>query len=1161
MSKIVPNKIYALPAREPIRAGDEITPEELINLLDAIKEHIDESQRAIFSSHITRHIGKDSTYALKSEAFQGLKIIHDRFMDKETKASEKAMIALKLQERAEECTPGFHNGINEVLDGFFLASHLNDLMYRMRQDIVARTATRISDDTHVNNRCFVIAETSGYGVHPINRNDQYLNHRNDEFPNKMIEEELEKSFDKELRIFTVLQGLEDQLRGQLSRAGYEGLKVAGYQLEEFDGIENQLLLLFQDVPEAQALLQAKTELQQKLELEAQNRETAFTEMRRFVEAHPEAFTAFKVHTNLKLRALLGEGGLLPFASTWAKEAQNRLTAEEKVEFFKIKENFEAAQKASRMHEVREKLHEAQKSFYPLFFLKSGAGVTDINWPQVRQLLWQGIKRQQYFESSPEQYIDVIMNPSTSDIEKADAYKVLLRTQNLQDLLDLLVSGHPPEHLISAALSEYFSKMPGEPYQAFKSILSSGLKHEVKRIFFQAHFSQFHAAIKEDTPFFIEIIVFMTQEQLVQDLQDAALLRVILDENMLVKLLREKKLDNFKLLIHAISQLSAYIGKEFLKRFFTQIDKDGRNALMRVVADNPASIKSLIEGMLQLPEGIREEVLERVFTQTDKISRNALMWVAAYNPVAIQSLIEGMLQLPVGIRKEVLRSVFTQTDMHGRNVLMRTAAYNHVVIQPLMEGMLRFPEGIGAEILKGVFTEIDEDGRNRIMLETHYRPASIQPLMEGMLQLPEGIREEILNSFFTQTNKENRNVLMRAAATKPEAIQPLMEGMLQLPEGIREEFLNSFFTQTDKDDRNAFMRAAATKPEAIQFLVEGMLQLPDGIGEGFLKHFFIQTDKDSRNELMVAAATKPEAIQPLVNGMLQLPAGMREEVLRNVFTQTDNGYDRNVLMVAAATKPEAIQPLMGGMLQLPVGIREEILKSVFTQTNKNDRNVLIRTVANKPEAIQPLIDGMLQLPDDIRKEILKSAFTQTDNDYHWNVLMWAAADSPEAIQPLVNGILQLSDGIGEGFLKRFFIQTDKDGRNALMVAVTWELEAIQPLIDGMLQLPDDIRKEILKSVFTQTDRLGKNALMVALEQRPEAVEPLKACLSTLPGDIKDKVFQQASRSEKPEVVQQSSAIQKELTASNIEKTKDIKKELEQLDKGPTSQNNNHRPRRG
>ena len=247
MPFINPDTIYAFPETEPARSGDEISPEELTGLVDAIKEQLDESGRAAFAAHIERHLGESSTYALKSEALQGLKIIHDRFMAEDTKDSEKTMIALKLQEGAEESTPGFHNGVNEILDGFFLAKNINDLMYRVRQDIVARTASQISDDTHVNNRCFRVAETSGYGVHPLNRDDQYINHMIDEISNEQIQTALQKAFDKSLRVFSVLDALKATLRGQLSGAGYEGPKEEVYAADAFDATEAQLILLFKDI--------------------------------------------------------------------------------------------------------------------------------------------------------------------------------------------------------------------------------------------------------------------------------------------------------------------------------------------------------------------------------------------------------------------------------------------------------------------------------------------------------------------------------------------------------------------------------------------------------------------------------------------------------------------------------------------------------------------------------------------------------------------------------------------------------------------------------------------------------------------------------------------------------------------------------------------------
>lgn len=173
MPKLNPNTCYALPEGTVERTGDAITPEALNQLIEAVSQHLDESLRENFQERMQVHVGAGSTYALKQQALQALSVVAARFNDPDILESEKKLIADKLQERAENCTPGFHNGVNAIVDGFYLAESINDLLYRVRQDIVTRMATQLTDEVHTNNRCFVVASTSGYGVHPINDDDIY----------------------------------------------------------------------------------------------------------------------------------------------------------------------------------------------------------------------------------------------------------------------------------------------------------------------------------------------------------------------------------------------------------------------------------------------------------------------------------------------------------------------------------------------------------------------------------------------------------------------------------------------------------------------------------------------------------------------------------------------------------------------------------------------------------------------------------------------------------------------------------------------------------------------------------------------------------------------------------------------------------------------------
>ena len=181
------NSIYALSGDKPERSGEALTPDELNDLIILVKQLTGTApDDTTLEASIRGHIGPESIYALKEPVLQSLKIVYERLKDEGIKAPEKQMIAMKLQERAAHCTPGFHNGVNGIVDGFYSAKNVVELMQRVRQSVVSSMANGLTDEVHANNRCFVVAAglarqgDFNYGVRALNRGDIYRGGLSDE---------------------------------------------------------------------------------------------------------------------------------------------------------------------------------------------------------------------------------------------------------------------------------------------------------------------------------------------------------------------------------------------------------------------------------------------------------------------------------------------------------------------------------------------------------------------------------------------------------------------------------------------------------------------------------------------------------------------------------------------------------------------------------------------------------------------------------------------------------------------------------------------------------------------------------------------------------------------------------------------------------------------
>ena len=173
------------------------------------------------------HAGKGSTYSLKMQLEESLKLIYLALINPTYPDDQKNTIVFKFQEGVPNCTPGFHDRMNEVVIGLSPATDLDALLSKLRQEIVNRAATQTTGEVHAFNRFFVVAQADGYGVRPFNPDDRYRGN----LPDAAIRAKLEEAFKQHYTFFSILHYLQDQLSVMLQRVGYFGRR-SGDEIQE-----------------------------------------------------------------------------------------------------------------------------------------------------------------------------------------------------------------------------------------------------------------------------------------------------------------------------------------------------------------------------------------------------------------------------------------------------------------------------------------------------------------------------------------------------------------------------------------------------------------------------------------------------------------------------------------------------------------------------------------------------------------------------------------------------------------------------------------------------------------------------------------------------------------------------------------------------------------
>ena len=111
MPTLNPDFAYKLPPERSatVACGAPFPDDWLPQLIQIIKGHLESAPSYDLATRMNEHLGSVSTYGMKEQIIEGLKAIYSVMMDENSSKDNKAAIAFKLVERAEHCTPGFHD--------------------------------------------------------------------------------------------------------------------------------------------------------------------------------------------------------------------------------------------------------------------------------------------------------------------------------------------------------------------------------------------------------------------------------------------------------------------------------------------------------------------------------------------------------------------------------------------------------------------------------------------------------------------------------------------------------------------------------------------------------------------------------------------------------------------------------------------------------------------------------------------------------------------------------------------------------------------------------------------------------------------------------------------------------------------------------------------
>ena len=447
MFKLDPNLVYKLPpVRELPTLDAQAIPEDwLVALTNLTKESLEPQLGVHFAERIDAHVGDAATYTMKQQVLDALQVIYSVMVDPSTTRDSRAAIAFKLVERAEFCSPGFHDGVNAILEGFVRPQSMDELLYRVRRDLVSKTANQLTDEVHANNRVFTVAQIAGLGVRSLNPDDVHVGSVSDE----VIREKLKDAFNKEYTLFNVMSHLAEEVNSELITLGYTSETIAQDKLETCIAF---LTDVFKDSPAVVRQGEAReqdgvwrVEYTQRInDFKTLSRENL---QRLGIALRSELMDAL-ITNDAKMPAIL---------KMRLDQSLSQLSSENKDVINRIQHQYRQLLESEEMRHLAAQMNEAKQRGASPFAMRAEdeyAGVR-LNWPQIQTAIWQVFRDQGYviLNSDEKRLLNRLLD-STEQLDLGDANSLALNAGDLLRVLTLgIVSDEKKEVLIHAYLDK------------------------------------------------------------------------------------------------------------------------------------------------------------------------------------------------------------------------------------------------------------------------------------------------------------------------------------------------------------------------------------------------------------------------------------------------------------------------------------------------------------------------------------------------------------------------------------------------------------------------------------------------------------------------------------------------------------------------------------
>lgn len=793
---------------------------------------------------IERHFGV--TYTYLNDLIESMTFIASKWPN--LSDDEKEMIASKMEERSTECTPGFHNGLQECIRFLNKRESLSFYLQVIREDLVKKAAVFLrSDDTHAHEAVNVAAAIRGYGVR-ANINDVYAS----QFTQKGTTEVLGIIFRNNFRplqiIGTLLRNIESHLR---ESCGYEGRKPEGQTYEQGQYLESWPGFLkaffgadvLQEV-DFQKWMIADDEFNVVDLNWPKVKSTLISEL-------SKRYFDLSDNQQKLLLSLTGPGKNIDITSFFNEKLINKL---DDLESFVELYDGDLSSHASKLLEG---LSEQTRMVL----------LNDLeHLPNIKRC----ISKDAWEEALKDITDEAIMDYCDHQLERLVKF-----LPYKSSLAETLVKKHGPVDL------DTLIRLPSEAMMPIFNAMSEADREGISKELCEVTDNGFTILMRAvvSSPESIGPVLSFLRMIHPEKVSELTLSKCSIGLNTLMYAVVNKDHGATKLLLDAIAK---YALDELPELILMANDINCETALMIAAGKDPVSVEVILDAMNKhAPDKLAEYLLK-----TNEDGETALMIAAGNNPESAKMMLDIMAEY---VPNELAECLLKANDK-GETPFMIAATSCPDLAMHMLEIMTK----VSPSKLARLQLKADKRGMTALMVAAYLNPE----LMTDMLDAMTNTAPDELHDLLLKTNFHNVTALMIAASSPhPDSVKLLLGAITNT---APDELYNLLLKTANAGETTLMCAASSQCPESVKHILDAMEKTCPNELRGHL----LEANAAGDTALIIAVRKNPEAVELVLNAMKNTAPNELPALLSKT-----NARGETALMLALKKSPQATQPII------------------------------------------------------------------------------------------------------------------------------------------------------------------------------------------------------------------------------------------------------------